>query len=315
MTYARSENPRARWIGFAKLASVWAAALLVPLAQAASGSSGTLERVREAGKITFGYRVDARPFSYRDESGGASGYSVALCQKVADQVKTELALPTLAVEWIPVTMEDRFHQVQQGKVDLLCASDSMTLERRKEVSFSIPIFPGGIGALLRADATPGLKDVLSGRLSSQVRWRGSPAKILEQQTFSVVAGTTSQSWLARRLEKLELSAKVVTVPSYEAGVRGVLDREANVFFAERAILLDAAKRSASAEDLVVLDRHFTYESTALGLARGDEDFRLLVDRTLSQFFETAAFAELYGRWFGTPDQSTLTFFQQSALPK
>jgi hypothetical protein len=56
-----------------------------------------------------------------------------------------------------------------------------------------------------------------------------------------------------------------------------VDRSANVFFADRSILLDAATRSPSAGDLTVLDRLFTYGPLALALARGDEDFRLLVD--------------------------------------
>ena len=52
-----------------------------------------------------------------------------------------------------------------------------------------------------------------------------------------------------------------------------------MFFGDRPILLDAAQRSASSGDLVVLDRLFTVEPLALALERGDEDFRLLVDRT------------------------------------
>ena len=37
----------------------------------AEAAAGTLDRVTQAGKITLGYRTDARPFSYRDESGNA----------------------------------------------------------------------------------------------------------------------------------------------------------------------------------------------------------------------------------------------------
>ena len=95
---------------------------------------------------------------------------------------------------------------------------------------------------------------------------------------------TSESWLQERRETLKIPAKVVTVDSYEAGIQRVLERKSNVFFGDRAILLDAATRSAAARDLVVLDRHFTHEPLALGLTRGDEDFRLLVDRTLSRLF-------------------------------
>ena len=125
----------------------------------------------------FGYRADARPFSYRNESGKADGYSVALCERITDQVRTELGLPTLAVEWVPVTLEDRFLAVQQGKMDLLCGTATATLTGRKEVAFSIPIFPSGIGAILRADSSAALRDLLSNAPpQSRPIWRGSPAR-------------------------------------------------------------------------------------------------------------------------------------------
>ena len=63
----------------------------------------TLERIRANGTLRLGYRADAQPFSFQDESGQPAGYSVALCGKIAEQVKTTLAQPSLAVEWVPVT--------------------------------------------------------------------------------------------------------------------------------------------------------------------------------------------------------------------
>ena len=55
------------------------------------------------------------------------------------------------------------------------------------------------------------------------------------------------------------------VDGYDAGIRRVVDRSSNVFFADRSILLDAAMRSPSASDLTVLDRMFTYGPLALAL--------------------------------------------------
>ena len=47
---------------------------------------------------------------------------------------------------------------------------------------------------------------------------------------------------------------------------------------------------------------------ALALARGDEDFRLLVDRSLSRLYASSAFGELYKRWHGELDERTRTYF-------
>ena len=316
MQCAAAASPSRHRVRIAAFATAFVAAVL-PFIEATPASAATLDRIKETGRMTLGYRTDARPFSYRDESGAAAGYSVTLCQRVAEQVKNELGLLTLAVEWMPVTIEDRFGALQQGKTDLLCGADSVTLERRKEIAFSIPIFPSGIGALLRADAPAELRQVLAqGQAPSHPVWRGSPARtILEKKTFSVVAHTTSEDWLVGRLNAFQIDAAVAPVARYEAGIQRLLDREADVLFGDRPILLDAARRSSSAQNLAVINRLFTYEPLALALARGDEDFRLVVDRTLSRLFGTSEFRELYTKWFGKPDEDAVTFFRQSALPE
>jgi len=315
MQSAQPEGSRRYRVLIATLGIAVLATSLLPFAYTApAAAAGTLDRIRQAGKIELGFRDDARPFSYKDESGKAAGYSIALCEKIADDVKTELGLSSLTVDWVPVTLEGRFQDVQQGKVDLLCGADTATLTRRKDVSFSIPIFPSGIGAILRADAPAQLREVLAGRPSSGPIWRGSPARILEKKTFSVVTGTTSAIWLADRMNAFHIDATVAPVDSYRAGIQQVLDRKSDVFFGDRPILYDAVEGGPAAADLTVLDRLFTYEPLALALARDDEDFRLVVDRSLSKLFRSGQFKDVYVKWFGEPDDSTAIFFGLSALP-
>jgi ABC-type amino acid transport substrate-binding protein len=290
-------------------------AVLLALVSAATASADTLDRIRETGKLTLGYRTDARPFSYMDASGNATGYAIALCEAVSNAIKTESGNASLAVQWVPVTVEDRFASVRDGKVDLLCGPDAETLGLRKDVSFSIPVFQGGIGALVRADAPLPLREILSGQPPSGPTWRGSPARILAQKTFSAVAGTRSESWLKEKAQELQIAANLTTVTSYEAGVSGVLDRSADVFFADRAILVDAAQSSSSADELLVVERLFTHEPIALALGRDDDDFRLVVDRALSKLYTSPEFETIYLKWFGEPDDATMSFFRMNALPE
>ncbi len=128
--------------------------------------------------------------------------------------------------------------------------------------------------------------------------------------------------MADRLDKFQITADVVPVENYAAGIERILDRSSDVLFGEGAILLEAAAASPSAADLIVLDRLFTYEPRlvtyeplALTLARGDEDFRLIVDQTLSRVFGSPDFPDLYQKWFGKPSEDALTFFRMSVLPE
>jgi hypothetical protein len=60
---------------------------------------------------------------------------------------------------------------------------------------------------------------------------------------------------------------------------------------------------------------FTCAPIALPLELNDADFRLVVDRALSQLFGSQEFHDLYVKWFGQPNESVDTFFKLSTLPE
>ena len=105
------------------------AAICVSLA-ALPATAQTIDRVKAAGRINLGYIPDALPFTVRAGASGApEGYSVELCKQIVDRLKTRLAAPQLALQWVPVTGDNRLREVQQGRVDLLCTPTSVTIAR------------------------------------------------------------------------------------------------------------------------------------------------------------------------------------------
>src|SRR5688572_25955160 len=248
------------------------AAAPAPNAQA---PTTTVDRIRATGTLKLGYRADARPLSYLGEAGRPTGYSVELCETLAEALKNLMSLPNLKVQWVQVSVDTRFDAVQKGEVDVLCGADTATLERRQTVAFSIPIFPGGVGALVRSDSPKQLQNILLGRAREYTpTWRAVALNILREQTFTTVSGTTAAQWLEQRGQDLQVQSRTVGVSTYDEGVAAVLNRQASTFFAERPVLLDAARRHPSSDKLTVIDRQFTFEPLALAVRRGDEDIRL-----------------------------------------
>lgn len=291
------------------------AAGLVLGAASTAVAAGVLDKARDSGKLTFGYRADARPFAYTDD-GKPAGYSVALCQKVADAVKAELKLPKLQIEFVPVTATSRFELLQQGKIDLSCGTDTPTLARRASFDFSLPIFLAGTGAVMRIDGDRRVQDVLSGRAEpAKPLWRGNPGELGQNVTAAVVGGTTVEASLLEALRRRRVEVNVVKVADYAAGIQMVLDRKAVVLFGDRPVLLDLAHRGPGAGQLMVIERRFTREPFALALPRGDSDLRLLVDRTLSRLYRSPEMAKLYTAYFGAPGALAQEFFQAVALPE
>jgi ABC-type amino acid transport substrate-binding protein len=295
----------------ARLIAAFTAAVVIGAALPASAA--TLDRIQETGRIKLGYMADAQPFTSRNEAGTAEGYSVALCQQVVEQVKSQLGRSDLAVEWVPVTIGNMMSQVKQGDIDLLCRPITATFARRADVAFSIPVFAGGVRAVLRNDAAAALRDALSGTPSGNAIWRGSPAAtVLGQKSFAVVSGTTTESWLAGKIMSFQIDSKIVPVADYRTALQDLLDRKVDVVFGDRALVLGAMDSSMS-ENLTILPRLLTHEPLAFALARNDDDFRLLVDRALSDSYASAGFADLYATWCGEFDDSTRAFFQWNTM--
>ena len=314
----------------ASVAAILALAPFAPVARAQSAPAGEAPavvtpppapsagsaRVRATRTIRLGYRANARPFSLRDEAGRVAGYSVELCNRVVDSLKTEPGMAGLKAEWVEVTTESRFRALQDGTIDLLCSGDTETISRSRDVGFSIPIFAGGIGAVVGFDAPEPLKTVLSGSaVPRHPVWRASAGTLLSRQTFSVIQGTTAETWLRAKMGEFQLTADVVTVDGYESGVARVMRHESNVFFGDRSMLLEAVAHSSAPKRLVVLDRMFTHEHLALAFPRGDDDMRLAVDGALSRFYGTKEFEHLFATWFGKPAPEALDLLRMSALPE
>ena len=124
MQQAGSTRPQARSIGFAL------AALVAELrgdrryvglgCHPGQGSRSRKDHARLSGR--------RKAVLVRGASGAPTGYSVELCQKLVDELEADLGIAELAVDWVPVTLDQRFADVAQGKVDLLCAADSVTLD-------------------------------------------------------------------------------------------------------------------------------------------------------------------------------------------
>jgi ABC-type amino acid transport substrate-binding protein len=91
--------------------------------------------------------------------------------------------------------------------------------------------------------------------------------------------------------------------------------EIDVYFADQAILSGQVRSSGSAAGLAISQGIFTHEPYALALPRGDEDFRLIVDRALSHLYRTGAILNLFERHFGRPGPSVKLFYRMSALPE
>lgn len=262
--------------------------------------TGTLERIRATKTIALGYRDSSLPFSYAGPAKEPMGYSVDLCTRVLEDLRTELKLPDLQPRWVPVTVETRARAIVDGTIDLECGSTTNTLSRQERVDFSLTTFITGASLLSLAGSNVGEQ--------------------LGAIRIAVIPGTTTEQLVKDAITKTGATtaeAKLVAVNDHADGLTAVLERRAEVYATDRAILMGLVTSMGDPRKFVLLDRYLSYEPYALMLRR-DPEFRLAVNRTLARLYRSGQVLEIYRRWFGqwgAPSPLMLGMYAIEGLPE
>jgi ABC-type amino acid transport substrate-binding protein len=269
--------------------------VLLCLSQLAAAA--TLDDIRERGTIRIGVRQDARPFSYYNDLGEPAGYTVEICRAASARIKAAIDLAELKVEYVKVTTEDRFDAIKEGRIDLLCEATTVTLSRREQVSFSSPVFVTGAAVLFRTDGPQSFAE-------------------LDGAKVGVRSGTTTEEALVKTVGHFGVQTEVVRFADHMLGIEALKARDISAYFGDRAILVELLKASPS-DEVKLSETVLTVELYGLAMRRGDEDFRLAVDRALAQTFQSAELTKIYRGAFGgrAPGALLESVYLQGALPE
>lgn len=113
-----------------------AGALLVALAPhlVHAQAGDTVAKAKSTGTVSLGVREASGALSYSLGGGQFGGFHVELCQRIVEDLEKAVGRK-LEVRYVPITSESRFADLQSGKIDLGCGSDTNTAARQQEVGF------------------------------------------------------------------------------------------------------------------------------------------------------------------------------------
>lgn len=266
---------------FARLLST--AALLVaavPAFAIVQVDSPTLNRIHAAGIINLGYRESALPFSFSDAKDKPAGYAVELCLRVAEAVRKQENLPNLKVRWIPLTPQNRIPAVNNGLVDLDCAPNTNTLERQKQVAFSVSHYVSTVRMLVpRSDHIKGFQD-------------------LRGKTVVTSAGSTGD----RHVRRLKAQYGYNDTYAKDHGESFLLleTGRAKAFVMDDVLLAGLRARAKDPLAYEITGPALSVEQNALMMRRDDPRWKQFVDSALTEVFHSPEIRVLHARWFEKP---------------
>ena len=243
----------------------------------------TLRRIRETGAILVGVRESSVPFSFIDTQKQPQGYSVDLCLRIADTIKAELKLPRLDVKFVPVTSSNRIPMLVEGRIDLECGSTTNTRDRQKQVAFAYTSFVAGIKMLAKRSAgINGIED-------------------LRGKNVVVTSGTTSEKILQTLNTERLLGINIIATKDHADSFKAVEDGKAVAFPMDDVLLYGLISKSKKPDDFAVVGRYLSVEPYAIMLRKDEPAFEKIVNRALTDLFQSGEIRRMYAKWFSTKD--------------
>lgn len=259
------------------------AAMLVSAGTALAQPVPTLQKIRNNGVVLVGARGDALPFSYLDASKKPIGYGIEICNEIVNRLKTEMKLPALRVEYVPVTGSSRWEVIKTGKADLECGLSVNNPERRKDAGYSMPYFFAGPRILTKASS--GIKDFsdLAGK------------KVVSAK------GANAVPILRKRIEEGRLrNTQLTETANYELSFAMLEKGEADALVTIDNLLYAYKATAAKPQDYVVTGDFLVLEAVAIVLRKDDPEFKKAVDRALAGMMIDGVVSRLYSKWFLAP---------------
>ena len=246
-----------------------------PVADASAIPAGSwADKVKQRGKLIRGGTDTGPLFSLKDPTTGKiTGFDAGLAAMLAHYItgKTDPG----AVELTTTTVDTRETLLQNGTVDAVFATYTITPARAAKVAFAGPYYQSGDAIMVKADNTTITKvDDLNGKN----------------------VATESNSTAALALKQYAPQANVLLFQEDAQCVAAVQQGRADAYVLDQGILVSDASTNPQVK---VVGQPFTQEPYGIGLPLADPSAKQFVNDWLNKIYADGSWAKLWQATIGT----------------
>jgi len=258
------------------------AALACALVAAPALAQSTVDKIKQTGAITIGHRDASIPFSYYDDQQKVVGYSMDICNRIVDDVKKELNMPNLKVNYQLVTSANRIPLMANGTIDLECGSTTNNLDRQKQVSFTNTHF------------------VTANRWVAKKSSNLKSLNDLKGKTIVSTAGTTNIKQITELNAAQNLGLNIISANGHPEAFQMVETGRAVAFVMDDILLYSLAAQSRTPADYEISPVALSVEPYGIMLRKDDPAFQKIVDASTANTYKSGAINAIYDKWFLKP---------------
>ncbi|WP_306357877.1 MULTISPECIES: glutamate ABC transporter substrate-binding protein [unclassified Nocardia] len=254
--------------------AVGAVALTVVASGCGGGSDKTATENAADGNLTIGIKYDQPGLGLREKDGSFSGFDV----DVATYVAEKLGVSPENITFKEAPSAQRETLIQNGQVDFIAATYSITDKRKEKVDFAGPYFITGQSLLVRSDNT----DIT-----------GAESLSGNKKLCSVKGSTPAQNVKDKYAKDVQLQEYDTYSLCVEALKAGAVDAVTT----DDIILRGYAAQNPGA--LKVVGDTFTVEKYGIGVKKGDTESRQRINDAIEDMITSGAWQAALEKNFGS----------------
>lgn len=209
-----------------------------------------LEEIQERGTLICGINNALAGFGNVDSDGNFSGFDVDFCRAIAAAMFGDAE----AVEYRPLSAQERFTAVQTGEVDVLIRNTTWTSSRDTSVglNFAPTTFYDGQGFLVRGDS--GISELVD----------------LEGRSICVQSGTTTELNLADVLGALDIQYEPVIFETADQATSAFDDGVCEAYTTDVSGLVSGRTTLREPDSSVILETTISKEPLGPAVLQGED---------------------------------------------
>ena len=182
---------------------------------ACTGGDEQIGAIRERGVLRVGVKVDVPRFGYLNpDTGVIEGMEIDLARAIAKDILNDAD----AVKLVSITAQTRGPMLDNGEIDIVIATFTITEERKKSFNFSRPYYTDELGYLVRSEASVTRPEELDGK------------------TVGVTQSSTAKTAYEEERKRMGVGADMREYASYPEVKAALLSGEVDAFVTDKSIL-------------------------------------------------------------------------------
>ncbi|KYZ75969.1 adhesin [Anaerosporomusa subterranea] len=235
-----------------------------------TGAPADIKAIKDRGVLKVGVKVDVPKFGFKDpKTNKTEGMEIDLAKAIAKKVLGD----ENKIDVQGVTAKTRGPLLDNGEIDLVIATFTITEERKKSYNFSDPYFTDGV-ALMVKKAT-GAKSLAD----------------LNGKKIGVAQSATSKKAVQDAADKLGAKVSFLEFGTYPE-IKAALDSgRVDAFSVDAAILFGYLDDST-----VILSDRFSPQEYGVASKKSNEALAKLVNTTISDMKKSGELDKLIQKW-------------------